>query len=737
MKNLSSLNNSYSKLLFLILPCAVAVYAIFLSIEHKILYDNLLYSANAGYQEELISGKVLFIKENKWQKIFLIKTHRSKYYVQTEPGNDETDDLSYGDKVTLSVLSKPVNLENKYEKFLLNSYDIRKIAYLLSVKECYKNKSYLYKVLDYIYFTTNKIRNFLVKTVNEKLTPPLNVLLLRLTLGYDDGELKDVKNYFQDAGVAHVLVVSGLHVGFVYILVYFLLKFTFINSVVRHGLACVVVILYMFITGCSPPVVRATVIVISIALAAMLQQNYNSIHSLLLAGFLIFLFSPRSLFSPSFQLSFVACFGIVYFYPYFYRPLKEFIEKTNMVVQYITKLFITTLSAQIMVAPLIMYYFNKFSVVSFLSNIFVIPLTCVMLWLGIISYLFELVLPSFSSVIYVLIRIVGMVFITTVEFFANLPYAKFEVSTPDVYKILVYYVVIILTSKLTKPKNFLLSLLFGFLFLSVNLNFGTKNLKITFFDVGIGESVLINVKDKEFILVDTGADENVAKYNLLPYFYKDNIEKIDYLVITHGHYPHYGAARYILHNFKIKNLYTSNFFPQWTNDYRSIINLANEKNVNYKIVHTTVNLKIDDVYISIIPNFVITGFDEIKLTDKNSVLVLVEYKNHVVVLPNDLPAEYVIEKLSCFNLENKFLIVQLPRHGKYVEDIVLFEEYLRRKNTRVLFYLTTGRNTPLLVRLKSSNFITGIVGNIELSFRKLQGKIYKIEKNHEGIVIQL
>ncbi|MDW8055801.1 MAG: ComEC/Rec2 family competence protein [Elusimicrobiota bacterium] len=730
----------------MLLPSSMLFYTFFLIVEYRIIYDNLLYLRKEPYQYELVKGKVYFIKEEKNKKIFIIKTRNgSKYYIQTDRHTEEFENISYGDQVSVLTLCRTINLQNNYDLFLFNSYDVQKIGYAVKLEQNFGNQNFVSQCLRQLYFITTKVKQTLVEISNKKLNSPINSVILRVILGYEDEEIKDVKIYFQDAGVAHVLVVSGLHVGFVFILTYFLLKLTFLRYEFKIILSCIVVLFYMFITGCSSPVVRATIIVITIAAANLLKQKQNSIYSLILAAFIILLFSPRSLFNPSFQLSFAACFGIVYFYPFFYQHIKSSIENKNIVFQYFVKLFITTFSAQIMILPLIIYYFNKVSTVSIVSNIFVIPLTCLLLWLGMISYLVEFLSSGYISVLWQTVGILGEVFLSTVKFFANLPYAKLNITTPSSYAIIIYYLLTVAIAKLIKKKSLILYL--GILILSTgilifsNSIFKKRIFKIKFFDLNFGESVLIKTPCGRTVLIDTGGDEKVAKFKIIPELYKDSLNKIDYLIITHAHYPHYGGAKYIISNFKVKKLYTSNYVPPWTSDYKEIFIDVLKRKIEYEIIHTSRTILVNDnVEITVIPNYVTTASDEIKLTDYNSLLVTVRYKNAIIVLSNDLPGEYILEKLSMMKLKDKFLLVQLPRHGKYEEDVKQIEHlFVRNKDIKLLFYIITGNKKFIGSTLRRSSFTTKIFGNIsvEIQYSNVIRGIKKIVHTKDGLVIEL
>ena len=206
-------------------------------------------------------------------------------------------------------------------------------------------------------------------------------ILCALLLGYRAELPEDVRMHFIRSGSMHILAVSGLHVGILYLIPAFLIGR--IRSSVAARLAATLLLLvllwsYALLTGLSPSVVRA-VTMCSIHRAAMLMGRRTGIvHVLSLTAFIMVLARPAIIFMTGFQLSFAAVAGIAGLH----RPLFALLPVKGWLVRRAWQLVTVSLAAQLATAPLSIYYFHQFSPVSVLSSMAVIPLATVILFVG-------------------------------------------------------------------------------------------------------------------------------------------------------------------------------------------------------------------------------------------------------------------------------------------------------------------------------------------------------------------
>lgn len=709
-----------NKILYSLLYFVLFIYLVFIFIERQVNKKWLSFSFDKPQKKE-ISGKIIWYWSNNEDDFYILLTKTDgRIFLKT----DKYKNLSLTDEIRVIIDQKNLNIYNNYENYIYNNFFVDKIGYILEVLEVKENNNFLSKFLKFLFKTTNITRNFLIKMIDENINSSISKdIISKISIGYDYKDEDEIKNYFQKIGVAHVLVVSGLHVGFVYLFIYFLTKFLPLSVELRIGVSLLGVVFYMLITGCEIPVVRATIMIFCFGISFLLYRKTNLYHILSLAALILLFINPRSIFTVSFQLSFLACFGIFYFYRFFLNFFEDFIKQQNSLFQSIIKLFFITVSAQLMVSPLIAYYFNRFSIISFISNIIIVPLTSVIVWISLISFVLSFLFKNFSFILWQFLEIFVSFYFKIVKLFSEFPLSEISLSVSSI-EIFVYYCLILSVPYFIKYKMkkiaslFIVSVLFTF-FLYYYFN---KKFIVTFFDVGLGDSVFILTENKKAFLIDTPSNNMITKTKIIPYLKDKRVKKINYLIITHPHYIHYGSLEYILDNFSLENIIVSDFVSE-DYEYERILDKIKNKNiklefVNYKKIIEFKNGKVEIVKNNKIKN---NNLDKESLADINSLLIKIFYKDKTIILTNDLEASEIIKNISCYN---KLDVFQIPKHGKYLGDINCLLEYFKEQKIKIVLGIvsTDGVNFDVR-RFKFPILSTNKFKNIEIIFSSKRKQI--------------
>lgn len=230
-------------------------------------------------------------------------------------------------------------------------------------------------------------RSCLNKLDNLNLEYEQKSLISSLLLGYRQNLTPDQKSYFRESGLSHILAVSGLHTGILFFLSYLLFyPLRWVRASKLQALCMLTVIWgYAFLTGLSPSVVRACIMVSFILGGEILNRPNSAANSLLAAAFFMLLYQPRYLFDAGFQLSFLAVLSIFLFYPL----LKQFYMPTNRIARYFWTIALTSIAVQIGLAPLVIYYFHQLPILALMANLVVIPLLPLILGGGIVLIALE------------------------------------------------------------------------------------------------------------------------------------------------------------------------------------------------------------------------------------------------------------------------------------------------------------------------------------------------------------
>ncbi|MBK0370676.1 ComEC/Rec2 family competence protein [Flavobacterium agrisoli] len=278
----------------------------------------------------------------------------------------------------IDVISKAKNpFQFDYGTYLKNKNIFGQIktskSKLLITKKITKNSWY------YAHLFREKIITKLnQKGLNDESLPIATALLL----GQRHDINPDIVKEYQNAGATHILAVSGLHVGFIMLFFGFLLK----QIPNQFGIAKLLILLailsgFAIVTGLSPSILRATIMFSFIAIADYLKRPTNIYHTLLLSAFFILLFDSNSLYDVGFQLSYCAVFFIVWMQPLF----KSIYTSKNKIITNLIDSFGVTLAAQIGTLPVTLYYFHQFPGLFLITNLVVIPLVSVIMFVGILT----------------------------------------------------------------------------------------------------------------------------------------------------------------------------------------------------------------------------------------------------------------------------------------------------------------------------------------------------------------
>lgn len=230
------------------------------------------------------------------------------------------------------------------------------------------------------------VRTVLQSKIDELPTEDVGKSILSaLLLGQKQSLERETNSDFAAAGAMHVLAVSGLHVGLVYLILFRVLS---LLARVRNGnwwRAVLIIILlwaYAGITGFSPSVLRAATMFSAIAVAQATSRRTNIYNTLAFSAVILLVINPRLIFEVGFQLSYLAVIGIVYLQPRIYA----WFNPTNWLLDKAWQISSVSIAAQLATFPLGLYYFHIFPTYFLISNIVVIPLVTVILILG-IAYL--------------------------------------------------------------------------------------------------------------------------------------------------------------------------------------------------------------------------------------------------------------------------------------------------------------------------------------------------------------
>jgi len=363
------------------------------------LSKSLLLEKNDSREKVVILGKIVSepIKKERNEK-FIVKVFSLRGPSQEEKKaggkiivySSRKTDLQYGDVLELKgfLETPPVFQEFNYKNYLLKNkiYSVMRYPEISILR---KEKSF------YSPFVSLKKKSR--EIIYGNIPPPQSLILAAIILGDKERLSDEIKNGLNRVGVRHIVAISGMHIV---ILSSILMAILLALGLWRWQAFLVTIIflsLFIVLTGFQPSGERAVIMGIILLLSQILGRPYAGLRILVFVAFLMVLFNPLLLFyDVGFQLSFLATAGIILLSSSLKRYLKFIPEKNFLNLRSIISM---TLAAQIFTLPILLYNFGYFSLISPLTNLFILPIIPILMSLGFLFLFLSFFIPLLGKIV--------------------------------------------------------------------------------------------------------------------------------------------------------------------------------------------------------------------------------------------------------------------------------------------------------------------------------------------------
>ncbi len=503
----------------------------------------------------------------------------------------------------------------------------KKIYYTLSIESFNKIKSkknIFYKLKNLFYKRIYKISN--------------NEFIYALVLG-DSSHING--NSFRNNGVSHLFALSGLHVSLISLVLLKILSLFFKEkdgSIIPYLIVFIILIIYSFITGLRPSLIRASLFFLLIGINKVYYFNIKGENLLIIVFVIMNIMNPFVIMDISFLLSWSITFFLL------------FTSELFKVKNYILNLFRTSLISLICSLPIIINNFYTINVLSLINNIIFVPFVSFIIYpLSMLTFIFPFlnkILLTLTNILNFISNLMESIKIFTIYF-----------SKMSIIEIVIYYLLIMLIVKCKKRLKFIIILLMFIIFLYFKPYFKNYN-SIYFIDISQGDSALIVTKHNKSILIDTGGlmtydskeewRKRSNKFNLItssviPFFKSIGLKKIDYLFLTHNDADHAGYSKDLVDNFKVENIVINN---GEVGNY--------ESKLNYKFINSY--YEIDNIKIYSLNNII---YDD---ENSNSIVLLIIINNKKILFMGDagiIQEKDILKKYDVKNID----ILKVGHHG--------------------------------------------------------------------------
>ncbi len=584
-----------------------------------------------------INDSTIYTTENLLCRLRSSSRDRKTFYNVVKPGNQIS---FFGTFTQARSIRNPGEFD--YRKHLLSKG-------ITGIVTTYQDSSYsiLNREVNFygnLIFKVRKHIDEIISKTNNKQTAGL----LRGLLLADRSEIDyEVKLNFINAGVIHILAVSGLHVG--YVLLFFIVLFGRFNLYIRSLLIIIGIFSFMLITGVPASVFRATLMASIIIVAFVTNRSTNLLNSIALSAVIILLIEPQQIFNTGFQLSYSAVLSIALFYPIIQREVQllkiksEFLKKVLLFIG-------VSLSVQIGTLPFTVAYFNKISVISLLANLLVIPLAALIVGLGITTIVVGSISIWLASFLGITNNFITALLFEFVNISGAFDFSHIRISDYSIIDGIIFYffisVLIYGMNRIYKPLVKLIFFIMIFLNIYLFSLIDDKELlengklNILMIDVDQGDSFLIKFPDGKSALIDAGKADaffDMGERIIIPLLDHLGIKQLDYGFISHFDNDHYGGFYSLIVNQRVKEF----FVPKPDSSIKSIKfnKFLDELKIPKRIYHKE-KIMIDNTAVYILNDTTVKYFDKLSSNDRSGVKKIVYGKNSFLFLGDvELPAE--------------------------------------------------------------------------------------------------
>ena len=561
----------------------------------------------------------------------------------------------------------------------------------------------------------------------------------------------DIKELYSVSGIAHILAISGLHISFIGMAIYRLLRrrFRFLFSA---AVSIPVVLSFGIMSGFGISTMRAIIMFILKIIGEVLGRKYDAITAISLAGLVLLVQNPFVVCNSGFQMSFGAIIAIVLILPI----VEEILNTDNKIIKVLSANFTISL----VMNPILAWNYYELPTFSFLLNIVVVPLMSVVIVSSIVGIFCSCIMFGFGKAVI----FPGCGILELYKFLCNIinksSVASIVVGQPKVTIIIVYYAILLVVlfglknirtkyTRAEKERNIIkketglvlekkakkerrikgqnvklrLACIVGFLLLNCLIYYiPNPGFYITFINVGQGDGILIHGDNGTKVMVDGGStsEKQVAKNCIVPYLKAEGIGTIDYSIITHTDKDHISGILEILENnnsnrIRIKNLVMPDINMK-DDTYNELIEKAKLKKINVLYIKKGDTLSLGKTKIKCIyPETTTTA------SDKNDYCTVLSVKNKTskILLTGDISKE--IEEKIKDDIEENYTVLKVAHHGSNYSSS---EKFLKKVNPKYSI-ISVGKNNSY-----------GHPGNETMErLRKQGGVIYRTDEKG-GITIR-
>lgn len=623
--------------------------------------------------EQADNYQILYLRNNS---IYVQTDHRQEQIVQ-EPYVMIYDDggLSLRLGNTLQVMGELCFFEEERNPGGFSQkdyYQVKKIAAYLWSSQVQRLDGRVFLLRDLLYRFRLQWEKQLMETAGEEEGGVLCAILLGNKKEIND----NIKQIYQMGGLSHILAISGLHLSFVGLGFYRMLRRLTGSYALGGAFGMAFLLLYIIMIGSSVSAVRALIMFCIRVGADMSGRVYDAPTAVAAAAAGVILWRPFSFYDAGFQLSFGAVCGIIFLYPlvseeeagYRNSAVKEKRNTRSSLLSGIKDSFTASICIQAATLPAILFHYYEFPVYSVLLNLIVIPLMSLLLVSGFAGSFLCLFWPGGGILCMQLCGLILKLYERLCRGIGLLPKHQLITGKPEVFGIIVYCTGLLLCLLLLHGKICRAARAGAYTVGMLALIFSCpavnhKGLEAVFLDVGQGDGIFIRERGGITCLIDGGSSDvsKVGKYRIEPFLKARGVSEIDYAFVTHGDSDHISGLEELLERQDIGVRISCVVFPEqelWDEKLESLCLLAREYGTRTAVMHPGQRLEGKKLILGCIAP------DGEKLAETGNAASLVlegTYGELDILFTGDVEGEG--ENLLTEILEKEYEVLKVAHHG--------------------------------------------------------------------------
>ena len=533
-------------------------------------------------------------------------------------------------------------------------------------------------------------------------------LLQALLLGYRRNIDSDTYRAFRKTGLLHFISLSGMHLGILFGIIWWLCKTMGFMKPARAVISAVAVAVFLMVVPPRAPTLRAAIICWMFCASVFFRRYPNSVNTLSLAAIVLLLIRPTQLFEAGWQLSFAAVLGIVlladriHFFIYeritnlsrvrtAFRA-KQLIRTISGVGTYILRLFSMGLAAWLGGAGILLYHFYTINPLASIWTVLVFPLVSAILILGFLKMLLFFLLPTLSWILGIAATFLSDALIWVVKLISHLDISQILTGHVSLVPVVLYYGIIIFAAYAYFHQPMIKRTMCALALSSIVIYLGTlkwqrthrENLVLTCLDVGHGQAILAQLPGTANVLFDAGSlyGNDIGTRIVSPYLDYIGIRKLDAVLISHNDTDHINGIPEVVENCNVRNVYANNAFfdkkdvwgtAQFLNDYLA------ENSLEIKRIEKNLNLGSKTKIETLWPDEQYGHYENLSDNDR-SLVSLIEFAGTKILLCSDIEQLAQKELLQLYP-DLKADVVVVPHHGS---TTTLDFEFLKHLDANIL-----------------------------------------------------